>query len=102
MPVEPQLSDNGDKLIIKVSGRFDFSDHKAFRNAYDSNSGSVKTCVVDLSQTDYMDSAALGMLLVLKENAEANGANVVISSPSKNIQSILSVSKFESLFRIEP
>ena len=49
-----------------------------------------------------MDSAALGMLLVLKENAEANGANVVISSPSKSIQSILSVSKFESLFRIEP
>lgn len=101
MPIESQLLDNGTKLIIKVTGHFDFSQHKAFRNAYDDHKDKVETCVVDLSQAEHMDSAALGMLLVLKESAETNKATVIISSPSDNIQSILSISKFESLFHIE-
>ena len=101
MAVESQLSHDGKTLTIKLRDRFDFSQHKGFRDAYNKHKVTAKTFNVDLSATDYMDSAALGMLLVLKEFAENNKARVVLQPPSPAIKKILTIVNFDKLFQIE-
>lgn len=58
-------------LHIKIGGRFDFSVHKQFRDATSQVLTHVKKIEVDLSSADYLDSSALGMLLILRDKISA-------------------------------
>lgn len=87
---------------IRLQGRFDFSVHRDFREA-------VKTAVatpgvgeieIDLSAVSYMDSSALGMLLLSRENAAAERKTVVLVRPAENVRQVLEVANFHKLFTI--
>ncbi len=53
---------------------------------------------VDLRDVDYLDSSALGMLLILKEHAERNHSNVVLCCPSTPAKKLLDFAGFDLLF----
>ena len=55
---------------------------------------------VDLRNTHYIDSSALGMMLLLREYAKCRGGSVIIDSPSEQIDKLLKVANFEQLFVI--
>ena len=98
MAISVTNSENG--LTITIDGRFDFSSHKEFRDAYrDVDPGA--NYVVDMSKTDYMDSSALGMLLLLREYAGADKAKISITGCSPDIRKILTISNFQKLFNIQ-
>ncbi|HEB55004.1 MAG TPA: anti-sigma factor antagonist [Gammaproteobacteria bacterium] len=101
MSVCQEVSSDGKKVQISITGRFDYKVSQAFRDSYrhvPSQDG--VTYSVDLSGADYMDSSALGMLLLLREHAKSRGGTVYIERPSKQIDSILKVANFEQLFTI--
>ena len=100
MTVSVKKNDSGDEVTIAVNGRFDFSDHKEFREAYD-KAENARKYVVDLSGTDYMDSAALGMLLLLREHAGGQQENVSLVGCKPEIQKILTLSNFDKMFAIK-
>lgn len=92
----------GQKVVdIDITGHFDFSVQKEFRNAYQSNADPGLSYRINLGGVEYMDSAALGMLMVLKKYADANAGEVILKSPKETIKKILLTSKFDKLFRIE-
>ncbi len=94
-------SSNGNTVDIVISGRFDFSVHKEFRDSYsDTQSGSATEFIIDMSQTEYVDSSALGMLLLLREHAGSDQANVTIKDCQSDVKDILIVSNFDKLFTI--
>lgn len=99
MTVESELSKDGRFVRIAPVGRFDFNCHHEFRDAY-SNRNSDLTYIIDLRRAQYMDSSALGMLLLLREHAGGDAARVVIENAQKEIRSILDVANFEKLFDI--
>jgi len=88
------------KLIIKIDGRFDFGIHQDFRSAYENNGENVKSFIVDLRATSYLDSSALGMLLLLRDYAGGDKADVNIINASPDVLKILTISNFEQLFKI--
>jgi len=88
-------------IIIKVSGRFDFSCHSGFRQAYQEGHGDRTRFIVDLSAADYMDSAALGMLLLLREHAGNERTRVVLRKPGSVVARVLKVANFDQLFVVE-
>ncbi len=100
MSVTSSISSDGKRIDIKITGRFNYTLSQAFRDAYRgvSTADDVRYHV-DLSETEYMDSAALGMLLLLREYAKAHGAPVVIERPSEQAELILKGANFEQLFR---
>ena len=100
MPIHAALSDDGQQLTISVSGRFDFRAHQDFREAYE-RAGVLRRYVVDLRDTEYIDSSALGMLLLLRDHAGGDAADIRISHCSSDMRRVLSVSNFEQLFRID-
>ena len=93
-------SGNDGQLIIKIQGRFDFSVHQDFKNAYESPSTKSNKFEVDMRGTTYLDSSALGMLLLLRDYAGGDAATVSITNSSADIKKILTISNFEQLFRI--
>lgn len=92
---------NGNTINISISGRFDFSSHKEFREAYrNTPEGSANEFIVDMSATEYLDSSALGMMLLLREHAGSEQSNVSIINCRSEVKDILIVSNFDKLFKI--
>lgn len=100
MSVSRHFDEERAEVVITIDGRFDFSLHKLFRDAYrDVESG--KRFRVDLSRATYLDSSALGMLLLLREHAGGEQAPVSISGCGEDVLRVLRIANFHRLFTIE-
>jgi len=85
-------------MTIQISDRFDFNLHSELRRAYEDQP--CEQYVIDLGQTRYMDSAALGMLLQLREFAGGRADSVVIRNATPAIRKVLEVANFDRLMQI--
>lgn len=96
------VSHSEDKTTISIKGRFNFEMHSQFRTAYQSEAGDKKKkrYVIDLTGTEYIDSSALGMLLLLREEAGGNEADIEIVNARPEIRKILETANFQRLFKI--
>ena len=98
--VHAKKINDADVVTIQMRGRFDFSVHKQFRAAY-KDQDRLGTCyVVNMGGVEYIDSSALGMLLLLREHAQARAGTVRIVDCDANIRNILKIANFERLFDI--
>jgi len=98
MAVNAEMSQDGKKLTIQVKGRFDFGKHQEFRSAYERNR--PESVVVDLKETTYLDSSALGMLLMLRDHVGGDDSDVRVINTSSDVRKILAISNFNKLFDI--
>lgn len=91
------------RLVLKLEGRFDFHAHRDFRAAYEKvlESHTAKTIELDFDGVDYLDSSALGMLLLLREKADASGKQIVLAGLKGTVKQILDVANFGKLFTIK-
>lgn len=101
MSVTKEVSADNQRVVISIDNRFDFSLHQKFRDAYAELELSSADYVLDLSKTSYMDSSALGMILLLKDHAEKHSGKVVISKPTPSVYKILEIAQFHRLMTIE-
>ena len=100
MSISGNVSDDGSLVDINITGRFDFNAHHDFRNIY-RNEKSNAAYNINMSGTEYIDSSALGMLLLLREHAGNESAKITISGCNEDIKKIFAISNFEKLFAIE-
>ncbi len=75
------------------------SQHQAFRGAYEGQPGDL-SYVVDLRDTHYLDSSALGMLLLLRDHAGGDRSQVRLINCSADVFKILAISNFSKLFQL--
>jgi anti-anti-sigma factor len=96
------VATSGPVATIHMNGRFDFNAHRAFKEAYDPllQQKAVSSIEIDLSGVEYMDSSALGMLLLLRERSETEGKAVVLARPNNTLLQILDIANFKKLFTI--
>jgi len=99
MSIVSHLSASGDVMKIGIQGRFDFGSHQDFRESYDKNDSNVKEYNVDMAKTTYLDSSALGMLLLLRDHA-GSGAVIKIINCNKDVFKIFEISNFDQMFEI--
>lgn len=87
---------------LSLQGRFDFHSHRDFRSAYETmfENSAVRELEIDFGQVDYLDSSALGMLLLLKEKSESSGRAVVLSGLQGTVKQVLDIANFGKLFNI--
>jgi len=101
MALETHIDSATKTLEIKISGRFDFGIHKDFRKATEQASSDVNTAIVDMGNVDYLDSSALGMLLVLRDKVGESKGAVRIKNPKPEVKKILEIANFDKLFTVE-
>ena len=98
MQVTQKINDNNATLIL--TGRFDFNAHRDFREGYEAvlKTANVHTLDIDLTRVDYLDSSALGMLLLLKERAGAKNIELALVGCTGTVKQILEIANFSKLF----
>ncbi len=99
MPISAICSNDGQESVIKISGRFDFGEHQAFKTACDA-CDSAQKYTLDLRATEYVDSSALGMLLILRDKVGGDKSRVKILNANSEVKKVLSIANFEKLFTI--
>lgn len=87
---------------VDMSGRFDFEVHRDFKNAYTAllNKADLHEIELEMSKIDYLDSAALGMLMLLHERAREAQKPVVLLNPSSAAAQVMEVANFSKIFAI--
>jgi len=88
---------------ITMSGRFDFQVHRAFKDAYTPllDNTAVHEIEIEMGHVDYLDSSALGMLMLLNERAKAANKSVSLLNTSGVVSQVLEVANFSKLFNIK-
>ncbi|MBL1274718.1 MAG: STAS domain-containing protein [Ectothiorhodospiraceae bacterium] len=100
MSFSASLSNDGNELKMAIAGRFDFNIHSDFRNSY-RKLPSTTQFIIDLSQATFMDSSAMGMLLLLREHAGDTMANIRLLNCNTEVRKILSISNLDKMFIVE-
>jgi anti-anti-sigma factor len=92
----------GDTEIIRLSGQFDFKDLRNFKEAYEAalNRAEVTTLHIEMLELNYIDSTALGMLMLLRQRAGAVGKKVILKHPTQEVREILDIGNLGNLFTI--
>jgi len=101
MAINVQINDRLARIIM--SGRFDFQVHRDFKDAYTPLIGNaeVNEIEVEMSKVDYLDSSALGMLMLLNERAKATNKPVSLINTSGVVSQVLEVANFSKIFNIK-
>jgi anti-anti-sigma factor len=100
--MEIRQTKNGNQAKLTLSGRFDFNMHREFKEAYMAllNDDTLTSIEIGLAEVDYLDSSALGMLLMLRERALNVNKQVSLSNPNKMVSQVLDIANFHKLFTI--
>ena len=101
MAINVQVIDHSAR--IAMSGRFDFQVHRDFRDAYTPvlDNAAVREIEIEMSKVDYLDSSALGMLMLLNERAKAANKPVSLLNTSGVVSQVLEVANFSRIFNIK-
>lgn len=99
MSVVSEQSNNGDEVTVSVAGRFDYRIYESFKASFEDIDETRKAVNVDLSETEYMDSSALGMLLMLREHV-GRAVKICLVNPSPDVMRVLAIANFDKLFSI--
>ncbi|MGN6705350.1 MAG: STAS domain-containing protein [Rhodanobacter sp.] len=87
-----------DCLSLQLGERFDFSIHREFHDACLGAGRVARSYLIDLAEVTHMDSSALGMLLLLREHAGADHADIRIVNAGTELRGTLRVAGFDKLF----
>lgn len=100
--MQATISKDGGKAVITLTGRFDFNTHRDFRAAYEPlvADPALREVTVDFAGVDYLDSSALGMLLMLRDKLTGAGKEVGLGNVRGTVKQVLDIANFGKLFRI--
>jgi anti-anti-sigma factor len=88
--------DPSGRTTITIKGRFNFACYEEFHRVVGETV--PPSYVVDLRSVDYIDSAALGMLLLLRERVKEERARVTLLTGAGQPAEVLRLANFGNLF----
>jgi anti-anti-sigma factor len=99
--MKTSVSNRDGKAFIVLQGRFDFNAHREFREAVDQAvKDAARDIHVDLAGVDYLDSSALGMLLMLRDRAKGAGKEVALANARGSVKQVIDIANFGKLFAL--
>lgn len=99
--MQVNMTSSGGKIVIGLQGRFDFNAHREFREAVDQAMKDTAHHIhVDLGGVDYLDSSALGMLLMMRDKAKGVGKEIVLANAHGPVKQVIDIANFSKLFAV--
>lgn len=100
--MECHIETTGNSLLARLSGQFIFSDHAKFKSILTAGSDeAIKQIRIDFAKVEFIDSAGLGMLLLLRDTCDKHKKSLILAHPTGQVKKVFDISKFEHLFTIE-
>jgi anti-anti-sigma factor len=87
---------------VRMSGAFTFGAHGAFRDVLEAIShDETKQIKLHFTGVDFIDSAALGMLLLARDEAQRCRKQLTLIGATGQVKKMLDMARFGSLFAME-
>lgn len=94
---EQTAANGGGPATLVLENRFTFTDHEAFRHVIeDLGDRPPSDLTIDLSGLIYMDSAAVGMLLLLRERLDR--IRIVLKGANTPVRDLIRIARLGTLF----
>ena len=85
-----------------MKGRLTYADYSSLREIGQMLSDNKsRCCLFDLTDLEFIDSAGLGMLLVTRDNLHSVKGKVILKGARGQVEKMLNLGRFNSLFNIE-
>lgn len=103
MALQIQTSVSGQTARIALSGRFDFTSQQQLRAGYEAplDDEGVRLVEIDLGGVAFLDSTAMGLLLLLKERATGADKELVLTNCQGAPLLVLKMAHFDRIFTME-
>lgn len=101
MSIELTKNEANNIATIHIKGHFNFDVNAEFRRVLKSASEGGCEVVIDMSMVDEIDSSALGMLLLLREQCGGNPNKIKIIKCRQDIYDVLMMANFQTMFDID-
>lgn len=93
------ITEQPDQLTIAIAGVFNYMLHQEFLAAFRKSEVKARY-VVDMTQVERIDSAALGLLLLLYQFQGQQKEALTLEAPPLKVRTILDEAGFDRLFTI--
>ncbi len=87
-------------VVIKLSGPLTLSNMFAFQGEIRAIQPAV--AIFDLTESEYMDSAGLGVLVNFYTSAASHGRKMALAGVNERIEALLEMTRVKSLLRVFP
>lgn len=87
-------------VTVELSGDVDIAVKEDLRAKLDAAAAESNTVDIDLSQVNYADSTALGLIIALHNRLRARGGTVRLVAPSDRMWKLLNYAGLDKAFEI--
>lgn len=85
---------------ILISGSFTFRDHDTFFEIISLiKTAQDKEIIFNMSECDFIDSAALGMFVIAHDEASSRSVDLVIKGVKGKVRDVMYAARFDSLYK---
>jgi len=92
---------NGSTFEMTLKGKFTFADHLTFEELFASlAAGKIKDLTVDCTGLEFIDSAALAVFLLIRDETVDRKIMVTLKGATGQVQKMFELARFYDLFNI--
>lgn len=88
--------------VVRLAGRFDYTTGAQFMTAAEecvaqAPAGEIR---IDMSGLEYIDSSALGMLLMMRDKAQKLDKTIALVNARGRVREVIDTARFDRLFKV--
>jgi len=96
-----QVIKQGDVVVIEVDGQLIVGNRQELKQkVLDALEGGSRKFLIDFTQTGYIDSSGLGVLVSLAKRMRELGGDLRLANLNDDLQTLFELTKLDSLFQI--
>ncbi|MCG6989507.1 MAG: STAS domain-containing protein [Gemmatimonadetes bacterium] len=96
-----QVSQSGGITLVEVEGQLIVGNRQELKQkVLEHLEGGERKFVIDFSDTGYIDSSGLGVLVSLSKKIREQGGELRLSSLNEDLRTLFELTKLDTLFRI--
>ncbi|KAA0677512.1 STAS domain-containing protein [Roseomonas genomospecies 6] len=96
-----QVRRSPETIEVLLSGRLEFTDHDSLPDIVDLLNGDARRFILDMEALDFIDSAGLGMLLILQEEAEQRNIKMIVRKLRGDVRRSFDLARIGEIVTIE-
>lgn len=89
-----------ESVILHMDGRFDFGSRKTFKDAMDQACKEGMPVVLNLGQVSFVDSSALGLLVISHQNLKSKKIPFSLLNPQTYVRQVLDLANVAKIIPI--
>lgn len=97
-----QTRNSPEAVEVHMTGRLEFTDHDRLSDIVALIEQSrARRFVIDVSQLEFIDSAGLGMLLILQDEAETRNVKLIVRGPRGAVRQSIDLARIGEIVTFE-